>query len=403
MTSFKYSSFADYFFLDRKVCFLNHGSFGACPKEVLKAQTEMREEMEREPVLFLDRNLGSEIWKAKEALAEFTGADPHDIAFVPNATAGVNAVLRSLDFKPGDEILTTNHEYNACGNAVAYVASRLGATVKKAAIPFPIGGADEAFDAVMSAVTDKTKLAMISHITSPTALVLPVEKLTAELEGRGVTTLIDGAHAPGMLPLNLNALGASFYTGNCHKWMCAPKGSAFLCVRKDRQALVHPTSISHGAYGELRPNATRFSSEFDWTGTSDPTSYLCVKTAKEKMAEMVDGGWAEIMRRNRESAAAMRRALCEKLSIEPPCPSEMLGSMATLPITFKLKPLLKSFHAESNDLQHTLFENYRIEIPIIKWGGDERLTRIWFRISSQIYNDASQYDYLAEALNDLRA
>ena len=210
--------------LERGVIFLNHGSFGACPAEVLRQQAALRDEMEAEPVRFLSRELDDRLADARQALAAFVGADADDLAFVANATGGVNAVLRSLRFSPGEELLTTDHAYNACRNAFDFAAGRAGARVVVATIPFPLASPEEVVEAVLARVTPRTRLALLDHVTSPTGLVLPLERLVAALSGRGVEVLVDGAHAPGMVPLDLGALGAAYYSGNCHKWLCAPKG-----------------------------------------------------------------------------------------------------------------------------------------------------------------------------------
>ncbi len=210
--------------LDPSITFLNHGSFGSCPIAVLEAQRAWRDRLEARPIQFLARDLPGLLADARGTLGAFVGAQPDDLAFVANATGAVNAVIRSLRFEPGDELLTDDHEYNAIINILRHVAERDGARVVVARIPFPVTGEDDVVGAILGAATDRTRLAVLSHVTSPTAIVFPVRRLVAELAERGIETLIDGAHAPGMLPLDLDAIGAAWYTGNLHKWVCAPKG-----------------------------------------------------------------------------------------------------------------------------------------------------------------------------------
>jgi isopenicillin-N epimerase len=395
---------ADAWTLDPALVFLNHGSFGACPTAVLAVQAGLRAELEANPVAFLGRSLKDRLDVARVRLAAFLGADPDDLAFVPNATAGVASVLRSLRFAPGDEILTTDHEYNAALNMARFAAARDGARVAVARVPLPTSGPDEVAERVLAAVGPRTRLVMVSHVTSPTALVLPVERLVAILEGRGIPVLVDGAHGPGMLPLDLASLGASFYAGNLHKWVCAPKGAAFLHVRRDRQAAIRPLAISHGA-NDPRPGRSTFRKEFDWTGTADPTSYLAVPAALDAVGRMVSGGWPAVMTRNARLAAVARPTLASAAGRPVLAPEAMIGAMAALELPPDRGFALRG-PADPDPLQARLLEIAAIEVPVHSWPRDpaagERRHRL-LRVSAHLYNDAGEYVHLAEALRVLLA
>jgi isopenicillin-N epimerase len=379
--------------LDPAITFLNHGSFGSCPLVVLEEQQRWRQRMERQPVQFFLRDLGALLDAARAELAAFIDAEPSDVAFVPNATAGVNAVLRSRRFDPGDELLTTNHAYNACRNALEFAAQRSGARVVVADVPFPVDGTDRIVTAVLQRITPRTRLALLDHVTSPTALVLPIREVVRALAERGVDALVDGAHAPGMVSLSIRDVGAAYYTGNCHKWLCAPKGAGFLHVRRDKQEEVRPIAISHGANAR-RTDRSRFLMEFDWTGTHDPSPYLCIPPALRFMGALQPGGWAAVRQRNHDVTVAARRRVCAALGIALPCPDEMLGSMATIPIADG--PREPPASALSIDpLQDLLLSRYHIEVPVFPWPAPpKRCTRF----SVQAYNTPEQLELLAQAL-----
>jgi isopenicillin-N epimerase len=332
-------------------------------------------------------------------LGDFVGAQPDDLAFVSNATNGVNAVLASLRFEAGDELLTTDHEYNAVRNVMQHVARRDGARVVTAEVPFPIGSADEVVEAVLSCVTPRTRLAILDHVTSATALVLPVARLVAELAERGIDTLVDGAHAPGMLDLRVEELGAAYYAGNLHKWACAPKGAGFLWVRRDRQVLVRPLAISHGA-NSPRLDRSRFRLEFDWTGTTDPTAWLAVPAAIEFGARLLDGGWAALRARNRALVLEARDLVSAALSQEAAAPDDMIGCMASIPLPWERTPGAVQGVDLYGDAVHGALLEAGLQTMITPWpqrpeaGSWRRL----IRLSAAAYNDRAQFERLAAIL-----
>jgi isopenicillin-N epimerase len=382
--------------LDPEIAFLNHGSFGACPKKVLEYQRELRDSLEREPITFLVREFEARLDAARESAASFLGATPSDLVFVPNATGGINTVLRSLEFESGDELLVTNHEYNASRNVLDFAAARNGAKVVVAPIPFPVRTEEEVVAAILERVTRRTRFALVDHVTSQTAMVLPLERIVRELESRGIRTLVDGAHAPGMVAVDLKEIGASYYTGNCHKWMCGPKTAAVLHVRPEFQKEIRPLIISHGA-NSSRTDRSRFLLEFGWMGTGDPSPALSVSKAIEFVGSLLKEGWPGIMSRNQALALAARKTLCEALQIEEPCPEAMIGSMASVPIPDAATTTPPKSPLYLDELQERLFSEFKIEVPVIPWPAPpERL----LRVSAQLYNSLPQYERLAEVLAD---
>jgi len=380
---------------------LNHGAFGACPRAVLELQQRLRAELEQEPVRFFLRRMLPLLDESRRGLAELIGADPADLVFVRNATTGVNSVLRSLRFQPGDELLVTDHDYNACRNAVRFAAQRAGAQVVVAPLPLPVESPRQIVDAVIARVTGQTRLAVIDHVTSPTAIVFPIEELVRQLQQRNVDTLVDGAHAPGMIPLDLGRIGAAYYAGNCHKWLCAPKGAGFLHVRPDRQQQIQPAVISHG-FNTPRPGHTRFQDAFDWPGTDDPTPWLCVGEAIRFLETLTGGGMEEMMRQNHELALDGRRTLCEALGLSPTCPEDMVGSIAAMQLPDDTDPAAaldaSTGITPTHRWQLELLDRFGIQVPIYHWPAAPRKL---LRISAQAYNSPAQYEQLAAALGSL--
>ncbi|MHC4892745.1 MAG: aminotransferase class V-fold PLP-dependent enzyme [Planctomycetota bacterium] len=299
------SPLSRHWLLDPAVDFLNHGSFGACPRVVLENQREWADRLERGPVRFLARELEQHLDHVRAELGAFLDCHPDDLALVSNASAGLNTVLRSMQIEPGDELVVTNHEYNASANTLDFVARRAGARLVVVEIPFPIDDPRAVCDLVLAAVTDRTRLVLIDHVTSQTGLVMPIEPLVRELRERGVETMVDGAHGPGMVPLELDALGAAYYTGNLHKWVCAPKGAAFLHVRRDLQSTVRPLTISHGA-NSLRTDRSAFRIEADWIGTLDPSPWLAIPASLDFVRTVVPGGLHGLREHNRDLARGAR-------------------------------------------------------------------------------------------------
>jgi isopenicillin-N epimerase len=351
--------------------------------------------MEAEPVQFLWRRYEERLEIARGIVAGFVGARPRDLVFVTNATSGVNAAVRSAKLRRNEELLTTDHSYNACRNVLVETARRTGARIVVAQVPFPVRNADQICEVILASVTRRTRLALIDHVTSSTALVLPVARLIRELENRGVDTLVDGAHAPGMIPLNLSRLAPACYAANLHKWVCAPKGSAFLWVREDKQREMQPAVISHGN-NTPRAGYSPFQDRFDWGGTFDPSPWLCAGAAIRWMEQLFPGGWPQIRKANHQLVVSARTLLADQLELESPCPDNLLGSMATLPLPPRFQGRPKTGKIDSE--QSCLYDQFGIEVPFFRLGSPERR---YFRISAQLYNSLAEYQYLARALLSL--
>lgn len=392
-----YSPLVEHWRLDRNILYLNHGSFGATPDAVLCKAEEFRQRMEAEAVDFFLHHLPGLYQESKNALAAFVGADPNDLVFVPNTTTGVSQILHSLPSKAGDEWLTTSHAYGACLHALHTLAKPRQCKVIAAHIPFPLQSPQQVLDAIEAAITPRTRFALIDHITSATGLIFPVKEMLEILQAKGIRVLVDGAHAPGMLPLNLDALAADYYIGNCHKWICSPKGTALMHVRKDRQAEVHPMVISH--YNDMDEDGpSHWCNQFFWDGTRDYSNQLCIGTAIDYMASLNPEGWEGIRSHNHELVWQAANELSTVLDFELPVPKSMLGSILTMPMP-EGEPAPRRFHAHP-PLKDLLFERYRIEVPVFMFPAAPRQ---WLRISAQLYNDIEQYRFLGEALREIYA
>lgn len=381
---------ARHFDLDPEVCFLNHGSFGACPRAILELQGEWRRRIERQPVRFFHREIEAELDRVRAVLGPLVGAAPEDLALVRNATQGVNTVLQRVALQAGDELILSNQEYNASANAAAFAAERAGARLVRVEIPFPIRGPAAVLEAVLGALSPRTKLVLIDHITSQTGLVFPIPELVAALRERGVETLVDGAHGPGQVPLELERWGVGYYTGNAHKWLYTPKGAALLYVRRDLQPGLRPLAISHGANSPRR-DRSRFRLEFDWPGTDDPSAWLCIPAAIEFLAGLEPGGLAGLQDRNRRLALAARAELLAALGCPAPAPDTMIASLVSLPL-----PARDSSQAPAPPLYldplQTALAAERIEVPVM--AAPWRL----LRIAVAAYNSLEQYRFLAQRL-----
>jgi isopenicillin-N epimerase len=383
--------------LDPAITFLTHGTYGACPRPVLEYQARLVAELEANPLRFLTRELEGRLDAAREAVAAFLNADPKGLVTVPNATTGVATVLDSVRFRPGDELLTNDHEYNATLNALAAVAERARARVVGVSIPLPIRHPEEVVEAILAGVTPHTRLALLSHVTSPSGLVFPIETIVRELDRLGVDTLVDGAHAPGMVPVDLRALGAAYWTGNGHKWLCGPKGAGMLWVREDRRDGVLPLVTSHGR-NDPRVDRPAIWKEFDWQGTINPTAFLSLPEAIRVVGALQPGGWPGHMEANRTLAIEARSILNEALGLEPIAPESMLGAMASIALP------IPADEASTESLTTALAEADRIEVPVgtfpVRAARVEgaAATAALLRISAQRYNERPDYERLADAL-----
>lgn len=387
-----YSDKAKYWQLNESITFLNHGSFGATPTAILKKQQELIAQMEANPHGFMRRELEPMWDDAREKTARFLGTTGENLVFLRNATMAVNTIFHSLDFNPGDEVLTTNHAYGACLNTINYYAAKKGFQVKIAQVPFPLQHEDEVVAAIAREITPNTKLLLIDHITSATGTIFPLEKIIALCRQRNIEILVDGAHAPGMIELNIDALQVDYYTGNCHKWLCSPKGSAILYVHPDKQHKIEPLQVSH-----IYDISDAWAKKFFWPGTDDLTACLCVPDSIEYMGAMF-GSWDLLRKRNHELTLQAKRIIEEAVGAKPAVPDSMLGSLANIHLGKAELPRY-NFFVYSDPFSTRLFSDYKIDALFIIFPKHD--PQLWMRIAVQAYNDISQYEYLAEALKKI--
>jgi isopenicillin-N epimerase len=374
----------DLFLLRSDVVFLNHGSFGACPRPVFEAYQAWQSELERQPVEFLGRRFAGLMREAREALGVFVGADADDLVYVTNATTGLNLVARSLPLEPGDEVLATDHEYGALDRAWCFICTRRGARYLRQPVPLPALSEGQIIEAIWSGVTERTRALFISHISSPTALIFPIVELVRRAREAGIISVVDGAHAPGQVPLNLEALGADFYAGNCHKWMMAPKGSAFLYARREMQPLLEPLVVSWGWQSET-PGPSRFIDEQEYQGTRDIAAYLSVPAAIQFMREH---DWPRVQQACHELVRYARQEISDLTGLAPTTPDtpDWFAQMGACPLPA----------CDGELLQRRLYDEFAVEIPITTWNGQR-----FVRISVQGYNTQTDVQTLVEALDRL--
>ncbi|RLS92527.1 MAG: aminotransferase class V-fold PLP-dependent enzyme [Planctomycetota bacterium] len=371
---------------DKSYTFLNHGSFGSSPYEVLAAQTAWRMEIEARPIEMLGRRVSQLLAPARAAVGKFVGVDPARLGFVVNATEGVNAVLRSIAWQRGDEIVVIDHVYNAMRQSIRRLADECGVVLREIVVPLPVAGPHEFADAIDAACNANTRMVLIDHITSPTALLIPVAQIVKRARARGILTLVDGAHAPGSIALSVDEIDADAYTANLHKWCCAPKGSAFLAVRGDLAARVHPLATSH-------PYHTGFVAEFDWQGTRDISPWLTTPAA---LAFFERFGWDNVRAHNHAMATWTQLFLCETWSATPlsPLDGSMLASMAAV----RIPAATQARFASPELLQACLYDMHRIEIPVIDWKGAWHV-----RVSCHLHTTPAMVERLACVILALRA
>ena len=374
------------FLLNPEITFLNHGSFGSCPKPIFEEYQRFQLELETEPVQFIQKKVVGYLKIAKESLAEFIGCDTPDIFFVPNPTVAVNTVMRSLNLEEGDEILTTNHEYGAMDRTFHFFCKKSGAKYIRQEISLPVMSKEQVLEEFWNGYTPKTKIIFLNQISSCTALIFPVKEICDKARELGLITIIDGAHVPGQIELNISDLNPDFYTGTLHKWMLAPKGSSFLYVKKLFQEQIEPLVVGWG-YESLNPSESKFLDYHEYQGTRDISAFLCTPKVIDFLEK---NNWKSKAKESRKIVFDNYQRFCNLLNTKPICPitDEFLGQMASIPIKTE-KP---------TELKDLLYEKYKIQIPVMPLNG------IFFlRYSINSYNSQEDLDILYEALQNILA
>jgi isopenicillin-N epimerase len=377
----------EHFLLDPDIIFLNHGSFGACPRPVFEVYQAWQLRLEQQPVQFLGVDLDSCLLQARVELGVYINSPAKDIVYIPNATHGVNIVARSLQLIPGDEILTTNQEYGACNFAWEHICNKTGAIYKQQPLSLPFESKEQIIDQLWQGVTPKTKIIFISHIASPTSLLMPVQMICQRARQAGILTLIDGAHAPGQIPLDLASIQADFYVGNCHKWMLSPKGAGFLYAQPEVQNLIEPLVVSWGYQSKYTtPRESTFIDYLQWTGTKDPAAALSVPAA---ITFMEDNHWCEVRATCHHILHYAMETIGELTGLQNiyPTDSDFYYQMGTIPI-----PRVKDL----SNLKSRLMTDFKIEIPYIEWENHQ-----YIRLSVQGYNTQDDINQLVVALGEL--
>lgn len=372
------------FLLDDSITFLNHGSFGACPKPIFAEFQRFQLELETEPVNFIQKKLPVYLKEAKQPLAKFLGCEADDFFFTPNPTFAINTIMRSLNLQAGDEILATDHEYGAMDRTWNFYCKKTGAKYIRQEISLPITSKEQIIEEFWKGYSSKTKVVFLNHISSSTALIFPVKEICDKAQQLGLITIVDGAHVPGHIDLNIAELNPDYYTGTLHKWMLAPKGSSFLYVKKEFQNDLDPLVVSWG-YESVFPSHSQFLDYHEYQGTNDHSAYLCTPKVIEFLEE---NNWKEKYKACRKLVFENYQRFCDLLKTQPICPitEEFLGQMASIPIQTE-KPM---------ELKELLYTKYKIQVPVMPLNG-----KVYLRYSMNMYNSQEDLDKLNEALEDI--